>query len=179
MKLPFRKDEEEAGYGYSSTYSEMDEAPSWTHYGVGKKHLIPTVVPSLMFNVIYCIFLFAIMMGLVRLIWQVVPWVALACIGSIAGFSYWVKKKFEGIPVHRLGIYWGGPHKIILGDFLVDEDAQRDYEFSDIRNAAEHFARKGFVPLARSRVLKEAGKEGEEQGEISEDLEQGEGEASM
>lgn len=149
------KDEE---WIYASTYETLDKADNWTHYGVGRlKPVIPTLVWSSLANGLYLLFLVVgIVLKMAKYLFEWMPWIFGGMTVAIIAWTMWVKSRYDGRLVLRLGIWWR-PDKVILGDFLVNEDATREVTFGHIHRAAAKFAGVKPEPAAGEGGLSDAG----------------------
>jgi len=143
----FRRGEKAAGPEWS-TYEELNEAPNWSHYGVGRRAYIPSVALTATLNGFYFLFIVAIALGMRGILTRYAPWMGMAAVVFLAMFIYRVKARWENILVHRVGIWWS-PDKVLLGELLCDEDETREEDFSLIHAAAERFRQEGLQALKR------------------------------
>jgi len=132
-------------YEHVSTFEDLDECPAWSHFGVGKKVIIPTAVPSAIANGFYLVFILSIAAGAAHVLLRYAPWIIGCSTAGVVGWMYFVKSRWENMPVHRLGIWWN-PDKVILGDYLCDEDEKRDITFDTLFEEARKFAQEGHTP---------------------------------
>jgi len=151
-----RPDENDPEYDYASTYEELNEAPAWSHFGVGKKEYIPTLVPGVIANGFYAVFMLAIALGVTSVLFKYLPWFVALCAVLIFGFAMWVKSRWENIIVHRLAIWWN-PDKVLLFEALCDEEVTEttDFDASEIHQTAQRFASEAYIALARAQSMEE------------------------
>lgn len=143
------EDEEEE---YISTFEDLERAPAWTHFGVGHKQMIPSVVPAMIANVYYTFVIMALLFGFAKLIWQSFPWVFAGSAMGLVLFIYHISSKYGSLPVRRMAVWWGGGSgtgglKVLLWEALLDEDASSTKSFDRIHSLAERFASEAETPI--------------------------------
>jgi len=141
------------GCTYESTYGIYDEAEHYTHFGVGQRYRIPSLVPSAVLNFWYVVFVFGIVAGWTAALFRWLPWILVGSVSAVVGFALHVRAAQQDKPLHRLGIWWGGGSKIVLGDLLCRESTP--LSVAAIRRQAEAYEEEGYIASERARHIVE------------------------
>jgi len=144
VRILGRTPEDEWGYG--STFEELEAAPNWSHFGVGRKIFIPSLMTGGIANAFYSLVMISIAYRAGRLLVRWGPWILAGTFAFTAAYVYRIRARWDSTLVHRIAIWWNGAPKILLGDFLLSEDETSLERFQEIHAAAARYATEALPP---------------------------------
>lgn len=135
------------------TNRQLDAAPPFAQFGVGRRSYVPALMVAGLLEVFYFLIVWAVIFKAEAWLRTQLPLVAAASAAVTFLVAQWVKGKWESYTVHRAGI-WLDRSKVVLGDFVADEKRQRDFTADEIHGLAARFEAEGYIPLRRAQGMR-------------------------